>query len=282
MKKIFLAWMMSGLVSVLCYQMQAQAGDFLLSESYPANGQTVRVPDLFNNSIYLKFNNPVDRDTVQLIGDDSETFHCQLNICGWIEFAENDTKLIWHPDDGYELYYFKPGASYKIGIGVSDLGIQYRLKDIYGQELPITYVRFKIDECTPAINITVSGNSLNPFISCGIFRYHPFILGDIITVQVHLVNPICGGEIEIEGKIWLELPDGSSISLISPPAALKLYAGDDFSFNLIKYTFSGHESVGSYRIGARLINAVNGDYYSRTYTSFYFGTECETWLLGIF
>lgn len=269
MRKIFLVWMMSGLVSVLCYQMQAQAGDFVLSESYPENGQTVKVPDLFNNRIYLKFNNPVDRDTITRIVIESVSDYCQLNICGWIEYAENDTELIWHPNDNYEIFFFKPGASFKIRIGVSDLGMQYRLKDIYGEKLPITYIEFKIDECTPAIKINVSGNSLHDY-------FPAFILGDTITVQIHLVNPVCGGEIEIEGKIWLELPDGTSIPLISP-AAFKLYGGDDISFNFIRYTFSGTEPCGYYKIGARLINAINGDYYSRTHASFSFGTKC-LWL----
>jgi len=250
MKKVFLACMINCLVLSICHQRAVQAGDFILSESYPADGQTVTASDLHNNGIYLKFNNPVDRKTTNYINIYYVTdgFMCGMDVCGRIEYAENDTKLIRRLDTDT---YFTRGKHFEIELGSN-------IKDISGNKLRTPRISFKIDDCNPTIKLNISGNS--SFYDCG----------DTITVQVHLTNPACGSKLEIEGKIWLELPDKRQISLTDPPAIFILYPDDDISFNLLNYSFSGNEPFGLYKIGARLINPLNGNYYCRDIVSFEF------------
>ncbi len=254
MKKIFLAFMINCLVLSICHQRAVQAGDFVLLESYPSDGQTVTASDLHNNGISLKFNNPIDRNRAGYVRIHyvSDGFICQMNICGKVDYAENDTKIIWHPNTSFDTN-FKPGKYFEIELDQYSL-----LRDISGNKLPITRISFNIDTCKPTIRLNISRNS--SFYDCG----------DTITVQVHLINPTCGSKLEIEGKVWLELPDKKMISLTDPPAIFILYPNDEFLFNLLSYSFSGKEPFGWYKIGARLINPLNGNYYDKDIVSFEF------------
>ncbi len=249
---------------------EVRADNFALVESYPAPGQTVKTSDLINNPIYVKFNNPVDRTTEGLIRlyDKSAISICQWSVCGWIEHAENDTKLIWHPQDPISL--FEPGKYFEIQIGDPDS--LPMLKDTSGNGLPLSYIDFNIDSCQPTASVQLSGNSsticphcLPPFIFC---MDDSFVTGDTIKLTVGLTNPSCGSNLEVEGKVWAELPDGSFLSLLDPHTTGQLSPGDTLSVDLVNYTFTGNEPPGNYKVGFRLMNPVTGDYYSTAFRSF--------------
>ncbi len=265
---------------------EARADDFALLESYPTQGQTVKTSDILNNPIYFIFNHPVSRSAEGLLRlfDKSANNICQLNMCGIIEYAENDTKLIWHPQDSISL--FEPGKSFEIQIGDPSPDVcpipplpcsPVLFGDIFGNALPLTYIDFDIDKCQPTASLQLAGNSsiicpncLPPFIFC---MDDSFTTGDTLKLTVGLTNPSCGSNLEVEGKVWVKLPDGSLLSLYDPHATVPLSAGDSFSVDLVDYTFIGNEPPGTYKVGFRLMNPVSGDYYSTAFGSFNFEPE---------
>jgi len=110
------------------------------------DGQRITKEELKN--IYLKFNHPVDKETVFCIKNlyVQENKFCPWNVCGWIQLAENDTKLIWHIDDKELLddnLYGPIEIDYqRIEIYIGDPPPEkWRVKDIYGNELPLTVIR---------------------------------------------------------------------------------------------------------------------------------------------
>jgi hypothetical protein len=118
---------------------------FKLIESFPSDNQRITTQDV--KKIYLKFNNPVDKSTVPYIGNYyvQKNSFCQWNICGWIQFVENDTKLIWHVNEkdlNNKDYYGPLDIDYqRFEIHIGREPDEWRVKDIYGNELPRTVIR---------------------------------------------------------------------------------------------------------------------------------------------
>ncbi|HET8671081.1 MAG TPA: hypothetical protein VFM05_10770, partial [Candidatus Saccharimonadales bacterium] len=118
---------------------------FTLVESFPGDGQRITKEEL--KKIYLKFNHPLDKETVVYIANYyvQENNFCQWNVCGWIQFAENDTKLIWHIDDKElqdDSKYGPLEIDYqRFEIQIGRRPAEERVKDIYGNELPPTVIR---------------------------------------------------------------------------------------------------------------------------------------------
>lgn len=264
---------------LFCQRTEVQADDFILLESYPAQGQIVKPSELVNNPFYLKFNHPVNRSYQGLIRflDKSGNSICQLNSCGVVNFEENDTKLIWYPYQA--AYLFQPGQSFEIQIGDQNPSVPpvpysaVLLMDTSGNGLPITYIDFNVDKCQPTASLKVTDNNL---ITCWCdsplgFDCHSNLSGYAITLTAGLTNPSCGPNLSVEGRVWLQLPDGSLLSLFDPPAVVPLIPADSLSGDLLNYTFYGSEPTGSYTFYFRLLNPVTGDFYSTATTGFTFG-----------
>ena len=77
-------------------KLESERGDFQLIDSYPKKDQKIPTDDV--KKIFLKFNKPVDRKSVLYIGNYyiQENTFAQWNVFGWIQFDEDDSKLIWH------------------------------------------------------------------------------------------------------------------------------------------------------------------------------------------
>jgi hypothetical protein len=258
----------------------AAAVDFTLLGSYPANGQTVGTSGLFDNAIYLKFNNPVDRTLEGLImlHDKSGYDICQLDICGLVEYAENGTEIIWHPLPQYSATLFQPGKYLTIRIGDPDPSPcphppcpPVLLRDTSGNAMPVTYIDFNIDSCQPTASLQLTGN--NTVVVCphciNMCADDSYVTGDTIKLTVGITNPACGPNVEVEGKVWVDLP-GGPLSLYDPHATRRLSPGESFSVDLVTHTFSGNEPPGQYIVNFRIMNAVTGDYYSKASGSFNF------------
>lgn len=266
-------------VLLLLFQLsEVRADGFALMESYPAQGQIVKSSDLVNNPIYLKFNHPVDRFSEGLLRlyDKSAYSMCQLNICGVVNYEENDTKVIWYPRS--PEYLFQPGKFFEIRIGDADPSVpsipysQVLYRDTFGNTLPVTHIDFSVDKCQPIASLTVTDNKMLT-VPCNSGLFDGFTSGSGYSIKLTggTSNPSCGLSLTVEGKVWLELPDGFAISLFDPFTTFQLNPGDNFSFDLINYTFVGIEPVGNYKFGFRLLNPVTGDNYSTVTTGFSFG-----------
>jgi len=128
--------------------MQPNTSELKLIDYFPRQGEKITIDDVKN--IYLKFNNPIDRDSQIYI----RNYHiqrnsiCQWNICGWIEFAEGDTLLKWHVKE--EILYNNDNYApldidyprFEIQIGTKEPG--WKLKDIFGNEFPYFIIPVKI------------------------------------------------------------------------------------------------------------------------------------------
>lgn len=111
-----------------------------LVDSFPKEGQPI--PKREMKRMYLKFNNPIDRTTGCYIGilQFRQNVFYQWDCHGGIQYAEGNTKLIWHMSDQFfqqepehislddECYRFE----LHIGRGHPDNCV----KDIYGGKLP--------------------------------------------------------------------------------------------------------------------------------------------------
>lgn len=98
--------------------------------------------------------------------------------------------------------------------------------------------------CKPSIDIEINR--------------HDFTVGDILTAQAHVDNS-CVGNIDVEAKIWVELPNGSVTPLIDPHTTITLEAGAHFSVSLLDYEFSGSEGSGAYEVGGRFLSPLKGE-----------------------
>lgn len=252
----------------------AHADGFALLESYPARGQTVTAAELFDHPIYLKFNHPVDRAYIQRVRllDKNGNFFCQWNVCGFVTFEENDTKVIWHPQMPGHL--FQPGAFFEIHIGIQDPPFgPYLFSDTSGNTLPVTYIDFSVDRCQPRGSLKLTDNGVRTIL-CNSGGIPPFYVGGsgyAVRVTAEISNPSCGVGLTVEGKLWLRLPDGSLTSVVDPFTTVPLSPGKTISVDLLNHAFVGTEPVGGYGLGLRLLNPVNGDTYSTTTTGFSFG-----------
>ncbi len=260
---------------------KVRADAFVLLDSYPAQGQTVKTADLINNPIYMKFNNPVDRTAEGLLRflDKNANSICQLNMCGIVEYAENNTKVIWHPSD--PMLLFEPGKSLEIQIGDPSPAVcplpplpctPVLFRDISGNTLPLTYIDFGMDKCQPTTSLTITYNHWKTCV-CGPlgFNCHFDGAGNAATLTASLMNPVCGGSLSVEAKGWFELPDGSIFSLFDPHVTIHVTPGYSASVDLLSYTFTGGEPLGNYRFFLRLLNPITGDVYSTATTSLAFG-----------
>ena len=116
-----------------------------LLDSFPKDNEVIKTEDV--KQIYLKFNKPIDKATVPYIVNYlfRENTEIQWTVGGWIEYAEDDTKLIWHVnEDTLQKKYATTEGNYhslEIHVGSTE---NFRLKATDGSVLPITKLRVKI------------------------------------------------------------------------------------------------------------------------------------------
>lgn len=125
-------------------QKEPEKIEFELLDSFPTAKQIISRDKI--NQIFLKFNKPVDRDSTVHIGNlyVQRNSFAQWNIAGWIEFAEGDTKLIWHvkkdwlDQDDLHISEVPDYPLFEIHIGREPE--DWRLKDVDGNMLPRTII----------------------------------------------------------------------------------------------------------------------------------------------
>lgn len=141
-------WGITGIKPASMTLSKLKNGDFQLIDSYPKKDQKISTNEI--KKIFLKFNKPVDRRTAPYIANYyiQQNMFAQWNTYGWIEFAEEDTKLIWHihehvlndKDSHGPLEIDYPRFEIHIGREPEE----WRLKDIDGYSLPLTILPVKI------------------------------------------------------------------------------------------------------------------------------------------
>lgn len=143
-----------------------------LIDSFPKDNQPIIVDDL--KRVFLKFNKPIDRESEGLIGNlyvRANTW-CQWNIGGWIEYAENDTKLIWHINgEPQNNNYFQPkeAPDYPVfEIQIPHETKQPGLRATDGSRLPRTIIRVKVKP-TPAAEINITKHTVRKIVKQGYF-----------------------------------------------------------------------------------------------------------------
>lgn len=129
---------------------EVKSNDFRLLMSFPNANEKIFRNDL--KKIFLKFNKPVDRDSALYIGNYyvQRNVFAQWNTAGWIEFSENDTKLIWHiskiwlAQDEYCVSDIPDYPVFEIHIGRGP--DEWRLRDIDGDFLPHTKIPVLLED----------------------------------------------------------------------------------------------------------------------------------------
>jgi hypothetical protein len=129
-----------------------------LIDSYPKDNEAITKEEI--RKIFLKFNKPIDRENMNeaLISNYyvRRNMVCQWNICGWIEYDEGDTKLIWHVREdalqhGQEYVLTKPYDYPMFEIRIPQGEKQRRLRAVDGSRLPRTVIRVKIKPSEPQV-----------------------------------------------------------------------------------------------------------------------------------
>ena len=133
--------------------------------SFPKDNIAITTEDV--KKIFLKFNKPIDKRTEPYIQNYyiRRPSRCQWNICGWVQYDENDTKLIWHVHEHELLDKERYGATdidyptFEIRVGLSG---EHRIMATDGSKLPETIIRVKIKpELPPTQNFYINyGESL--------------------------------------------------------------------------------------------------------------------------
>ncbi|MBN2208680.1 MAG: hypothetical protein JW759_05255 [Candidatus Coatesbacteria bacterium] len=95
-----------------------------------------------------------------------------------------------------------------------------------------------------------------------------FKMHDTISVSAHVTNG--PEEAAVEAKVWVEDPSGEVFSVLDPFSTFAISPGTDEEFLIHKYTFTGREAPGNYKISARLIDPVTGEELSIDSEQFHF------------
>lgn len=130
--------------------MEPNNSELKLIDFFPKIGRRIVRNEV--NEIFLKYNNPIDRDSQGLIKNYyiQANTNCQWNTCGWIEFAEADTLLKWHINEDMLMrdeYHGPLDIDYprfEIQIGQSKGG--GGLKDVFGNKFPYFVIPVRIIE----------------------------------------------------------------------------------------------------------------------------------------
>ena len=124
---------------------------FKLIDSFPRDNESITIDEV--KKIFLKFSKPIDRANMSegLISNYYVRSNsvCQWNICGWVEYRENDTKLIWHVNEGGLVggRQYGPMEPYDypmFEIRIPQEETQRRLRAADGSRLARTVIRVKI------------------------------------------------------------------------------------------------------------------------------------------
>jgi hypothetical protein len=122
-----------------------------LIDSFPKDNESITKEEV--KKIFLKFNKPIHRDNVNeaLISNYyvRRNMIRQWNTCGWIEYDEGDTKLIWHVHEdtlqhGEEYSPMEPYDYPMFEIRIPQGETQRRFRAVDGSRLPRTVIRVKI------------------------------------------------------------------------------------------------------------------------------------------
>ena len=122
-----------------------------LIDSFPKDNEAITTEDV--KKIFLKFSKPIDRSTERYIQNYFIRTHsgCQWNIGGWIQYSEDDTKLIWHVREKSLQNKNQYGPidedypTFEILIGVS-ANEEWRVAATDGSKLSKTIIRVKIQK----------------------------------------------------------------------------------------------------------------------------------------
>lgn len=129
-----------------------------LIDSFPKDNESITKGEV--NEIFLKFNKPIDRANMNeaLISNYYVRCNmvCQWNICGWVEYAEDDTKLIWHVQEDalQDIKQYGPMEPYDypmFEIRIPQGETQRRLRAVDGSRLPRTVISVKIKPTEPKV-----------------------------------------------------------------------------------------------------------------------------------
>jgi hypothetical protein len=129
-----------------------------LIDSFPKDNESITKEEV--KKIFLKFNKPIDRDNMNeaLISNYyvRRNMICQWNTCGWVEYDEGDTKLIWHVHEdtlqhGEEYGPMEPYDYPMFEIRIPQGETQRRLRAADGSRLPRTVIRVKIKPTEPQV-----------------------------------------------------------------------------------------------------------------------------------
>lgn len=148
----------SGVIDLEVFSLQVE-----LIDSFPKDNDIITTEDV--KRIFLKFNKPINRETEGLIGNYfvKSNSYCQWNIGGWIEYSEDDTKLIWHVREGGLQNKDEYGPmdidypTFEIRIGHPPANQRVTATD--GSRLPRTIIKVKIKP--DALPSQVKGAQIN-------------------------------------------------------------------------------------------------------------------------
>lgn len=133
-----------------------------LIDSFPKDNESITKEEV--KKIFLKFNKPIDKDNMNeaLISNYyvRRNMICQWNICGWIEYDEDDTKLIWHVREDTLQHREEYGPMEPCDYPIFEIRIpngetQRRLRATDGSRLPRTVIRVKIKPDTTKVQAWV-------------------------------------------------------------------------------------------------------------------------------
>ncbi|BBB68271.1 hypothetical protein UNDYM_4018 [Undibacterium sp. YM2] len=101
------------------------------------------------SQISIKFSNPVDRTSVSYVGIHliRSNIFVPWDVGGWVEYAEDDTKIIWHPNlkiiqDEYKKITRDDAHYPLLELHLGRPGTAWAVTDISGNALP--HIRFDI------------------------------------------------------------------------------------------------------------------------------------------
>lgn len=131
-----------------------------LIDSFPKDNESITKKEV--KKIFLKFNKPIHRENMNeaLISNYYVRCNmvCQWNICGWVEYDEGDTKLIWHVREDTLQHREQYGPMEPYDYPMFEIRIphgetQRRLRAADGSRLARTVIRVKIKPDTTKLPV---------------------------------------------------------------------------------------------------------------------------------
>lgn len=137
------------------------------------------------------------------------------------------------------------GFKFQTGVTSITVDITTLLQDAIGKGFTSFFINTHVNEdITPLLDVVLNKTS--------------FKTGDEVIISAHVTSE--AKPVNTEVRIWVRLPSGLLVDVLPPLHTQPIAAREDITVELLRYKFSGFETIGFYNVNARMYEAGHLDF----------------------